>query len=300
MGNNCKNILAIGGSGFVGGRVLQTLANKGHDVIYTYATRKIPLDIPAYPLKITPDSSIVMKPILTDATNPHIVIYCAVSYGDEPAQRLINIEGVKRTIAHLPSDALFIYLSTNAVFGNGRGAYRENQTPDAHLRTDSYRIYGTTKAEGERITRERWANSIIVRTDTVNGRDTWGNFNPRLESQIQRLKQGEIVSRFVDRYISPTLVDNLAEVIVEICESDFTYRGVLHIAGSERITDYEYARILARHIGADENLVHPQHIADTPMKNAPRDASLSVEFTQTLLKTRLLTVEQQMQYIEKG
>jgi len=296
MENNRKNILVIGGSGFVGGRIVQALADKRRDVVYTYATHKIPLDIHAYPLRITPTSG-ALKSILADI-NPHIVIYCAVNYGDETTQRLINIEGVKRTISHLPSDALFIYLSTNAVFGNGRGAYREDETPDAHLRTDSYRIYGTTKAEGERITREHWANSIIIRTDTVNGRDVWGRFNPRLESQIQQLKQGEIVSRFVDRYISPTLVDNLAEAIAEICEPDFQYRGVLHIAGSERITDYEYARILARHIGADENLVHAQHIADTPMKNAPRDASLSVEFTQTLLKTRLLTVEQQMQHIK--
>jgi len=86
------------------------------------------------------------------------------------------------------------------------------------------------------------------------------------------------------------LVDNLVDGIIEILDKRFVYRGILHIAGCERITYYDFARMVAEFINADVSLVKP----DTS-KNW--DYSLDVSFTQSLLKTSLLNVEDQFKKI---
>ena len=112
---------------------------------------------------------------------------------------------------------------------------------------------------------------------------------------VASLQSGQTLRRFEDRYISPTLVDNLVDALLEVAAPDFTYRGTLHIVGSERITDYAYARCLAHALRADERQVVPERIADSPsMAHTPRDASLDCAFTQSLLRTRLLSVREQM------
>jgi dTDP-4-dehydrorhamnose reductase len=112
---------------------------------------------------------------------------------------------------------------------------------------------------------------------------------------VECLQTGQPVARFCDRYISPTLVDNLAAALLEVISPEFTYRGILHLAGSQRVTDYEYTRCLARCLGIDKKLVNPDYMVDSPlMMNSPRDNSLNTTFTQNLLKNSLLGVEEQL------
>ncbi len=97
----------------------------------------------------------------------------------------------------------------------------------------------------------------------------------------------------IARLCAVMLVDNLVDGIMEILDEDFVYRGILHIAGCERITYYEFACKLAKFVNADVSLVKPD-----PSKIW--DYSLDISFTQSLLKTRLLNVEDQFKGIFCG
>ncbi len=292
-------ILVIGGSGFVGGRLVEAARQQGYPVGYTY-TRQ-PLSLPgalAYRLDLTsPDTA--LESCLADF-QPQVVVYSALPpvLSPYPLHHEISVKGLKRTITAIKSlsaPPLLVFISTNTVFANGNGLYREDQPTDPHLRTDTYRDYALTKAEAEQIAISNWPDTLIARTSIVDGYDLGGKLNSRLLALVERLRSGQPLPRFTDRFISPTLVDNLVETILEIIQPAFRYRGVLHLAGSQRLSDFEYGRLLASKLGLSPDLITPDSIKAVPtLAGGPADASLSVSFTQRLLQTRLLNVEEQL------
>ncbi len=293
-----RSWLVIGGSGFIGGRLATAAARQGNRVAYTYAYKKLALDVPVYPLDWTHDDAPIDSVIAE--TQPDVVVYCAVlaPRSEEALHRRVSVEGVERTLSalgrHRP-DALFVYLSTNSVFGGGERPHREDDPPNPELRHDAYRAYGMTKADGERIT-QGWPNSIIARTSNVDGRTADGTFSARVARLVEGLKQSRPMRLFCDRYLSPTLVDNVVEALLEVASGDVSYRGVLHLAGSQIVTDYNYARAVAQAAGFDPALIQPESMDESPeMQGSLRHIGLDVAFTQRILKTRLLDVSEQME-----
>jgi dTDP-4-dehydrorhamnose reductase len=124
----------------------------------------------------------------------------------------------------------------------------------------------------------------------VNGKDQAGNLNPRLTKLLTQLEAGRKVERSKNAFISPTLVDNLAESLVEISEQNFTYRGILHLAGSQQISYFDFASRIAEKIKADKTLI-------TPEISNVWNISLDTHYTQSLLRTPLLNVEEQLSAI---
>jgi dTDP-4-dehydrorhamnose reductase len=244
MSSNLKglyDLLVVGGSGFVGARVVRAAVQAGLHIAYTYNTHPLPLPVKAYPVDLVERGAI--EACITDA-RPRCILYCAVPRGDEPLHRAVSVLGVERSLAVLKKvvpSALFIYVSTNSVFSGRNDINRENDPPDPENRFDAYRAYAITRAEGERATLANWQNSIVVRTSNVDGRDILEHLNPRLGKSVEILQQGLPLARYTNRVISPTLVDNFAEAILEILRNQFHYRGILHIAGSQSLSDYEYA-----------------------------------------------------------
>jgi dTDP-4-dehydrorhamnose reductase len=110
---------------------------------------------------------------------------------------------------------------------------------------------------------------------------------------VENLQKGLPLARFTNRLISPTLVDNFTEAVLETIGDHFSYRGILHIAGSQSLSDYEYALCLARHLQLDESLVKIDQVA-TSAASGVMNISLDGSFTQSLLTTRLLNVREQL------
>lgn len=283
------DLLVIGGSGFVGANLTQVAMRAGFKVAYTYSLHKLQLSADSFQVNLLEENT--LEACLAK-TQPKNIVYCAVPRGDEKIHQAVSVEGVKRTLNVLNKSftTKFIYVSSNAVFTGKKGQYREVDKPDAEERHDDYRIYAVTRAVGEQIALNSWPNTIVVRTADVNGKDREGRLNPRLINLVEQLKSGREIQRLSLAYISPTLVDNLVGGIMEILDEKFDCRGVLHIAGCERITYYDFACMLAKFINANDFLIKPD-------KSKVWDYSLDVNFTQSLLSTRLLNVEEQFRKI---
>jgi hypothetical protein len=65
------------------------------------------------------------------------------------------------------------------------------------------------------------------------------------------------------------------------------------VAGSQQLSDYEYANYLVRHLGLNEALVTKNQV-ETSSVSGMMNISLDVSYTQRLLTTRLLDVTEQL------
>ncbi len=299
--SNPIDLLIIGGSGFVGGRTAQAAQSAGLNVVCTYLNRPAPPAIPALRLDITDPAALVS---CLAAHPPRALIYSAVSYApaqleciSEAEHMRVSAEGVRSIIAALHGSSVptrLIYVSTNSIFSGTAGPYKETDLPDPEVRFDRYRYYGLGRRAGEEIALNEWPETIVARTSHVDGMDAWGRLNRRLQATIDQLRSGETLSRFIDRTISPTLLDSLADALVEIARPDFETRGplqrILHLAGCEPVTDYDFAQRVARNLGFPELLVQPAHYLP-PGTPERYNIALDVVFTRSLLRTPLLDVD---------
>lgn len=171
---------------------------------------------------------------------PDILIHCAAisrptDCDQDPAlARLVNVEAT-RHLVELHRDRPFVFLSTDVVFDGSKGNYRE----DAPLCPLS--LYGETKALGEAIVARNPA-SLIVRTSLNGGRSPTGDrgFNEQMELAWQA---GQSLKLFTDEFRTPIAADVTASAIIELLVRDC--RGVVHIAGGERMSRWELGRLLA-------------------------------------------------------
>ena len=286
------DLLVMGGSGFVGGRTVQAAQAAGLRAACTYLHRPPPPGVPAFQLDCGDGHQMAA---CLEQTRPKGIIYSIVSgkfSSNSDAEHQYASVTVLRVLldalARLGLSSRVVYISTNAVFSGKDGPYREDCVPDSDLRQDAYRSYGLWRRAGEVLTLEQWPNSLVARTANVDGRDAWGQLNPRLQGLIDPLRAGQPLARFVDRGLSPTLVDTLAEALVEVSQPEFALpRGrILHLAGCEPVSDFEFARRIARKIGADESLVREDHLL--PAGSSERySIALDVAFTQSVLETNL-------------
>jgi len=145
--------------------------------------------------------------------------------------------------------------------------YKEDDKPNP------INYYGLTKLQGENFVKEICNDWLILRTSTLYGKHnlrkcfaTW---------LIEELKLNKKVKIATDQFTSPTLIDDLAEMILKLIEKD--ENGIFHAAGSERISRYEFATKIAEIFNLNQNLIQPVKMCDLEWKaKRPKDSSLNV------------------------
>ncbi len=294
-----QRLLVIGGSGFVGSRIVALASSYGYDVAYTFNRAPLPFSVPAYLLDLSREQGSALSAILS-AVRPDVVVHCAIPplQSDLDLHIRISVTSVQRLIDLAGEMALpfrLLYLSTNAVFDGNAGPYRETDIPNTHCRADAYHSYGMARALGEQVSLT-CPDALVARTAWVDGYTISGDLSPRLAGLVRLLRQGQPLPRFTDRMIMPTLLDNLVAALYETFAPAFSFHGIIHIAGVQRLSDYDYARAVASRLGVDPALVCEQRLADQPAtRDLPRDLTLDVTRTQSLLQTRLLPVAEQLE-----
>jgi dTDP-4-dehydrorhamnose reductase len=94
---------------------------------------------------------------------------------------------------------------------------------------------------------------------------------------------------FHDQYRSPIPVKALAEAVLEI--SDRRLAGIWHVAGTERASRAQFARLLAEVAGLDPSPLEDVSMDDVRLPaRRPRDVSLDVSKALAALKTPLPTL----------
>jgi dTDP-4-dehydrorhamnose reductase len=137
------------------------------------------------------------------------------------------------------------------VFDGICGYYREDDPPSPP------NYYGETKARAERIVDDLAPDALILRLSLVLGTSTRGTGNSYLEKVVANLRAGNEIISPTYEYRNPLDAGTLAEFLLEL-STNREARGIFHAGASDKISRFNLALAIARHLGADERLIVPQ------------------------------------------
>jgi dTDP-4-dehydrorhamnose reductase len=180
-------------------------------------------------------------------------------------------------------NAQFLYVSTDSVFDGTRGNYSEDDQP-APLS-----VYAKSKWRGEQEVLCRHSSPLIVRVNIYG----W-NAQPKqslAEWILDDVRTRKPVSGFADVYFCPMLANDLAEVLLTML--DLGLNGIYHVAGSERISKYDFATRVAKTFSLATDCVVPTSLVEARLV-APRpvDSSLNTEKVRIALGRPMPDVDQ--------
>jgi dTDP-4-dehydrorhamnose reductase len=233
-----------------------------------------------------------------ESTAPDVVVHTAAETdvdrceSERDLARRINVEGTAN-IAEACSkvDARLILVSTDYVFDGKKGNYSETDEPNP------ISFYGVTKLEAEHIVSSTSLKSLIIRTSVLYGwHPTKLNFVTWI---LKGLRERQILKVVNDHINSPTLADNLADAIRKAIELDS--QGILHIAGNERLSRFDFARRIAKRFDLDESLLLPVQMRDLKwVARRPRDSSLNVGKAEKELSIELFGVDRGLEEMARS
>lgn len=266
-------LVVTGASGLLGASVLRSAVEFGWETVglcHQHVMRDPAIHIAGVDLT---DVSATCR-LLFDL-RPDAIVHCAAATNvdwceDNPRlAEAINVQA-SANLAEIAStlNARLMYISTDAVFDGMKGGYVETDEPDP------LNVYARTKLAGEREALRRHPSAIIARVNIYgwNAQDK----HSLAEWVLRELEQGRQVPGFTDVFFTPILANHLVPVLFAMLQHKLS--GLYHVAGSERISKFEFARKVAAAFGFDTTRVTPCHVKDMNLRAArPLDISLNTE-----------------------
>ncbi len=247
-----KTLLITGGNGLLGTKLLTAASERYHlvsldlqeeTVLRTVDLRYIRADIT--------DRTTIRNAILDAGPDGviHTAAYTHVDGCETDSDRAhaVMVDGTRHVAeACREAGARMIHLSTDYVFDGTSGPYGEEDT------TNPLSAYGRFKLESEQIVLDTLEDLAVVRTMVLYGfaPDVRDNFATWL---VRALQNGEAVTIVTDQTGHPTLVDDLAAACLVLFEKKA--KGIFHAAGSQWMSRFDFAILLAGVFGLDPSLI---------------------------------------------
>jgi dTDP-4-dehydrorhamnose reductase len=168
------------------------------------------------------------------------------------------VEACNKIGAHL------VHVSTDFIFDGLDGPYTEDAEPNPV----SY--YGWSKAEAEKIVKEKSDSWAILRTILVYGvADHMSRSNVVLWAK-GALEKGNPINVVDDQYRMPTLAEDLAEGC--LLAATKKANGIFNISGPDYMNIFELVNRVADYFGLDKSIVHRTDSSglNQPAKRPPR------------------------------
>lgn len=290
-------LFVLGGSGLLGYRIAE-LAAREHETFFTYNFRPATIENTTG-LKLdkcdrtrTLEAIEKVKPdVVIDTAAQHNVDYCETH--KEEAWK-VNVEGTKNVVDGCRQvGAKMVFLSTDYVFDGTKECYSEQDKPNP------INYYGKTKLEAENLLKNAGIPIVVARTSVIYGwnpseiaglKSSSGKSVNFVIWALGKLKAKEEIRAVTDQYSSPTLADNLAEILLTMASSN--KQGVYHTAGRSCLNRYDFTLKIAGAFGFDNTLIKP--VTSEAFKQAaqrPMRCCLDVSRTEQTFNVKLLDAE---------
>jgi len=290
-------ILILGASGLTGSRLAELAIEKGHEVIGTYRSRPVVNSSISEGYTKLDIADVLGTVKLIRETCPDVVVNVINVPGVDYCERHPVEASVVQAVSMLyvgyeckRIGAKLIYTSTDYVFdGTKLEPYTEEDL------VNPLNVYARTKVEGEHIVRSLGIRYNIVRPSLIYGNPEKSRF---LGWVLDSLKKGKTVKPFIDQFSCPTFVDDLAQAILILAESDI--QGTFHTVGSSCVSRYEYASMIAEVFGFNKDLIEKASLDDFMFDGVrPRHLWLSNNWFQETFGYRFSTLEEGLRKVKE-
>lgn len=265
-----RKLLITGASGFLGWHLCQ-IAQKQWDVYGTYCSQAIA--IPGVtPLKVDISDFAALQELFA-TVQPDAVIHLAAQSSPNHCQthpeaaHTINVTA-SINIAGLCSDRAIpcVFTSTDLVFDGLNPPYRETDS------VNPVNLYGEQKVLAEEGMRSRYPQTAICRMPLM-----FGEASPTATSFMQpfihMLRQEQELRLFTDEFRTPASATTAAQGLLLALEK---VQGYVHLGGRERISRYEFGRLLVEVLSLPTTGLQACCQADVKMA-APRPPDVSLD-----------------------
>lgn len=268
-----KKILIFGGSGLLGIHAERYFFKKNYIVFSTFLNHK-PLNTAANLIRLDLQNNDLVSQTLK-RVNPDIVLNCSgltsveeceVDYSKAKALH----EDFPEFLAKYSSDKHIsnIHISTDHLWDGKKSFYKETDKPNA------LNNYGRTKAEGDYKVILNNPKSIIIRTNFFGKGQEWRqSFS---DWTIMNLKKRNVFKGYDDIYFTPISIPFLLKYLDKLEENKA--EGIFNIAGSERISKYEFILKIAKVLKLNPSLLKKAYYTEIKQDvKRPLDMSLDTE-----------------------
>jgi dTDP-4-dehydrorhamnose reductase len=270
-------VLITGASGLLGANLVRHYAPNSETTGW-YATNSIVIDGARIEKIDIADEQTVSQAL--ERIQPDLIIHCAAATNVEwceqnPDQAKAINETATVFIAEKAKElsAKFVFTSTDSVFDGKNSKYAESDPPEP------LNSYASGKVRSEKSVARANPRTLIVRS-YFYGYSPAGT-RSLLEWVLIRAQSGIEVPGFTDSYFSPISVDDFADALDAAIKNNTT--GLLHLGSSERISKYEFAKIVMETYDCDMSLLKPITVDDAGLKaDRPRDTSLDVSLLESI------------------
>ncbi len=291
-------VLITGGTGLLGKALLEA-APPSCEVRGTFHRNPPPAEWMSrfFPLDVREEPAILR---LIDEFRPQAVVHTASVGSVDQAERepdsvaAVNVGGTRHLGAACERiGATLVLISSNAVFDGTDPPYHESSL------TRPANRYGAQKIEAEGWVRQHLSRFLIVRPILMYGWPFPGGRDNAVTRWLADLEQGRTIPVARDLFSMPLWVGNAAEAIWAAVSQG--REGILHLAGADRLTLFEFAQKTARAFGLEESMVLPVDHADLRLPaHRPKDTSFVTTRMEQELGIRPVAVQEGLSIMQKS
>ena len=280
-------IFVTGISGLLGLNMAVQLRGE-HQIAGCYYSHSVDLEgVETLKLDLThPDE---IADALRDA-RPDLVIHTAgltsveaCEHDPDLAYRLNVVAAQNAAQATTSLGARMVHTSTDHLF-DGTGAWStENDT------TAPLNVYARTKLQAEDAVLRASPDALIVRTNFFGwGTSVRTSFSDWILASLRTRRE---LTMFSDVFFTPLLINDLVDLLMELVSRDC--RGILNVAGGERLSKYDFAMKLAQAFGEPTDRIRNISVDEFSFTaRRPRDMSLSSVRSEGVLNSRMPRVNE--------
>jgi dTDP-4-dehydrorhamnose reductase len=265
-----KRLLITGASGFLGWKISR-IAKSDWTVFGTSFSHSLSIqDVTLMTVDLTLFRDLKR---LFDDVKPDAVIHTAAITNPDFCQQ-------NRTLSHKINTQVPIniadfcsvlgipclFTSSDLVFDGLKPPYSEDDEPSPI----SY--YGEQKAMAEAGMKERYPSTVICRMPLMFG-DPGPVASSFIQPMLHAIQSGKTVNLFTDEFRTPVSGRDAAKGLLIALDKR---PGMIHLGGPEKISRYEFGKLLCESLGLSNARLNPCRQQDLKM-SAPRPSDVSLD-----------------------
>jgi dTDP-4-dehydrorhamnose reductase len=289
-----KKLLVTGASGFLGWNIC-TYSRKEYDIFGTVFLHPVKIDgVKTIRIDLTKYND--LKKVFREV-EPDGVIHTAAASRPEFCQshpsecNKINVEASVNLAGFCSDRGIpFAFTSTDLVFDGKHAPYREGDP------VNPVNVYGEQKSRAEAQVMDTYAHAAVCRMPMMFGLSSPA-YQTFFQQTVSALQKGRELTLFTDEFRTPVSGYTAVKGLILALKKA---RGILHLGGRERISRYDFGKLIADISGYTVNHVHACRQKDVKLR-VPRAADLTLDsskafamgFDPPTLKEELQTLLQQ-------